>query len=140
MKVFMYLLMLKINIKCLIDICYIEGLYILCKTHQQNEIRHSKCVVELRFVPFVYVKIYLNQSLKYQVILQYNFFLKLLGTSLIWLRFDISLSRKHSKSSLRRLWRILIWWWSLIIQFCVFVIIIIHTYFLVHLFSCCWKF
>ena len=46
MKVFIYLLMLKINIKCLIVLCYIEGLYILCKTHQQNEIRHSKCVVE----------------------------------------------------------------------------------------------
>jgi len=52
MKVFIYLLMLKINIKSLIVLCYIEGLYILCKTHQQNEIRYSKCVVELGFVLF----------------------------------------------------------------------------------------
>ena len=52
MIVFIYLLMLKINIKCLIVLCYIEGLYILCKTHQQNEIRHSKCVVELENCPF----------------------------------------------------------------------------------------
>ena len=37
--------MLKINIKCLIS----EGLYILVQSsHQQNEIRHSKWMVELR--------------------------------------------------------------------------------------------
>ena len=55
MKVFIYLLMLNINFKCLIVLCYIEGLYILCKTLQQNEIRHSKCVIELRFVIFLYI-------------------------------------------------------------------------------------
>ena len=40
------------NIKYLIVLCYIGGLYVLCKTHQQNEIRHSKCMVKFGFALF----------------------------------------------------------------------------------------
>jgi len=63
MKVFIYLLMLNIHFKCLIVLCYIEGLYILCKTQSA---RGTIGICHF----FLYVKIYLNQSLKYQVILQ----------------------------------------------------------------------